>query len=410
MIPHTTHPDQLALPNLPVLDVPPRIPAQRNGRRSPSSRSSEDETLWSLEPATVAKHRLYRSYLDAWLPILLQNEYTRRVTYVDAFAGPGEYSGGEDGSPIFAIERLLNHTARNRMRLSRDRVTMIFIEARRDRYEHLIRRLVEKFGPLEDLPLNVVVKHGNAEEDLMPLLNQNKAWGSPILAIFDSWGNVSVPWADMRRIGLNPSSEIIVTFGPNWFSRQEGPSSEQLDAVFGGPEFWAPSDPGLTPEQRWRAWFATYRASVIRAGFTYPLMFQVRPATGQPLYLVFGTTHTKGVEAFKTAMWEVDFEKGMRFNDPRTTAGKSDAIERIQGSLFDDEDAPDQDLLDSVAYALAEKPRTLDGIREFLQNETPRWLSKHAKGAVAYMVADGMVQREDAGGRLNGSSRLRLAR
>ncbi len=400
--------DQLALADLLPNAGHPRTLRQCELQVTRSS-SPESDTLWELEPATNAKHRLYRSYLDAWFPILLQNEYTRRVTYVDAFAGPGEYLGGDQGSPIFAIERLLGHAARTRMRLSRDRVTMIFIEARRDRYEHLMRLLVDKFGALENLPINVVVKRGNAESDLMPLLDKHGAWGNPILAVFDSWGNVSVPWNDMRRIGRNPSSEIIVTFGPNWFSRQEGPSRAQLDAVFGGPEFWTLSDPAWTPEQRWRNWFTTYRSAVIRAGYSYPLMFEVCPSTGQPLYLVFGTAHPKGVEAFKTAMWEVDFENGMRFNDPRTTAGKADAFARVQGSLFEDENAPDQDLLDSVAYALSVKPRTLDEIKEFLQNETPRWLSKHAREAVKYMLADGMIVREDRRGRLTGISGLRLA-
>lgn len=28
--------------------------------------------LWPLEPATAAKHRLYKGYFDAWWPILLQ--------------------------------------------------------------------------------------------------------------------------------------------------------------------------------------------------------------------------------------------------------------------------------------------------------------------------------------------------
>ena len=46
-----------------------------------------------LEPATEAKHRLYKRYLDAWFPIFLQQAWVERVTYVDAFAGPGEYEG-----------------------------------------------------------------------------------------------------------------------------------------------------------------------------------------------------------------------------------------------------------------------------------------------------------------------------
>ena len=51
-----------------------------------------------------------------------------RVTYLDAFAGPGRYDGGEEGSPVFALDRLLTHDAAERMHLSRDRVRLLFME------------------------------------------------------------------------------------------------------------------------------------------------------------------------------------------------------------------------------------------------------------------------------------------
>ena len=50
-------------------------------------------TLWDLEGHTVGKHRVLGSYLDAWLPIILRR--FDRATFVDGFAGPGEYSNGE---------------------------------------------------------------------------------------------------------------------------------------------------------------------------------------------------------------------------------------------------------------------------------------------------------------------------
>ena len=98
--------------------------------------------LWPLEPATAAKHQLYKRYLDAWWPIMLQpsardGRLWTRLTYLDAFAGPGRYEGGEEGSPIFALQRLLNHVAVDRMQLSQERVGLLFMEKRRDRYDYL---------------------------------------------------------------------------------------------------------------------------------------------------------------------------------------------------------------------------------------------------------------------------------
>ncbi|WP_258053750.1 three-Cys-motif partner protein TcmP [Streptomyces sp. Ru72] len=143
------------------------------------------------------------------------------------------------------------------MNLSRQRVRLIFIEKERPRYEHLCAELVRCFGPLEDLPVHVEVHPGEAGPDSGELLTKLDAWGHPILGIFDSWGNINVPLSLMRRIAHNPASEVITTFGPNWFSREQGrqmasedSNPETLDMVFGGREFWSPADAALRPDER----------------------------------------------------------------------------------------------------------------------------------------------------------------
>lgn len=364
--------------------------------------------LWHLKPHTEAKHRLYKRYLDAWWPIFLQQTWVSRVTYVDAFAGPGEYEDGEDGSPVFALAGLLNHAARNRMNITRERVTLIFIEGDQKRYEHLADLLVSRFGPLDELPVTVVIRHGRAELDTLPILSQTGAWGSPILAIYDSWGNVGVPLQHLQAISANSASEAIVTFAPNWFSRFEHKEPQKLDEVFGGARHWHASDENLQPDDRWRFWLETYRAAMLRAGYDFCLQFQVVPSTGQPLDLVFGTSHPRAVDAFKDAMWKVDGLGGMRFSDPRTTIAKQTAMAAIQPTLFEDADAPPAELLGFVTDSLVDGPKSLDNVRDFLLRETARWLPKHAKEPVQYLLDNGRIVRDPASGRLTKASMLRL--
>lgn len=57
--------------------------------------------LWPLDPHSKAKHSVLRNYLDAWLPIL--GSGSERILFVDGFAGPGEYEGGEEGSPLVRV-------------------------------------------------------------------------------------------------------------------------------------------------------------------------------------------------------------------------------------------------------------------------------------------------------------------
>ena len=70
---------------------------------------------------------------------------------------------------------------------------------------------------------------------------------------------------------------MIVTFGPNWFSRRQKLEPEQLDIVFGGRQHWEPADQEGRPDERWRAWLATYRDALRRAGFRFQLQFQIVP-------------------------------------------------------------------------------------------------------------------------------------
>jgi three-Cys-motif partner protein len=362
--------------------------------------------LWRLEAATAAKHRLYKRYLDAWWPILLQassrdGSLRSRVTYLDAFAGPGRYEGGEEGSPVFALDRLLHHVAVDRMYLSRDRVRLLFMEKRRDRYKYLCNELERRFGPLDDLPVLPVLRHGEAGEDADGVLEETGAWGHPILAIFDSYGNVNVPLDLIQRLAHNPSSEVIVTFGPNWFSRREDQEPDQLDSVFGGRQYWVPADRERRPDERWRTWLSTYREALRRAGFRYQLHFRIVPKTGQPLYLVYGTGHEKGVEVMKDAMWEVDGNDGMGFQDPRTRGAPLPGQQLLFGV------GEDPELLELVKQCLESGPVSLQKLRRWLLVETARWRAQHARHAVVSLQRDGLVSVSPQG-RLTAASTIRL--
>ena len=286
------------------------------------------DVLWSLEPATAAKHRLWKRYLDAWWPIMLQpspydGRLRPRVTYLDAFAGPGRYKGGDEGSPVFALRRLLNHDAADRMHLSRDRVRLLFTEKDRQRYQYLRAELGRKLGPLEELPVQAEPFQAEAGRDAESLLEKSGAWGHPILAIFDSWGNVNVPLHLIRRLASNPSTEVIVTFGPNWFNRREHLEPDRLDMVFGGRPVLGTGGPGAAAPASGggHGWLPTATRCGGRASGT-SCSSRSFPHTGQPLYLVFGTKHRRGVEVMKDAMWEVDGNDGMGFADPRTRGGQ----------------------------------------------------------------------------------------
>ena len=76
---------------------------------------NHNTTIWDKQPHTRAKHEILRRYLDAWLPIM--SRYNERLLILDGFAGPGEYTDGSDGSPLIAVNALIQHPHIEQMRV-----------------------------------------------------------------------------------------------------------------------------------------------------------------------------------------------------------------------------------------------------------------------------------------------------
>ena len=68
-----------------------------------------EDVIWPLDPHTEAKHRVLAGYYDALYPILT-NKFPR-LTLFEGYSGPGVYRDGEPGSPVIAIQKLLDHPA-----------------------------------------------------------------------------------------------------------------------------------------------------------------------------------------------------------------------------------------------------------------------------------------------------------
>src|SRR3990172_3271456 len=88
------------------------------------------ETIWEIDPHTIAKHKILENYLKAWFPIICS--FSKAINYIDGFSGPGIYSKGELGSPIIALNVANNHTTELKGKLN-----FLFIDEREDRTANL---------------------------------------------------------------------------------------------------------------------------------------------------------------------------------------------------------------------------------------------------------------------------------
>jgi three-Cys-motif partner protein len=156
---------------------------------------SHPATLWQLEPHTHGKHLVLRKYLEAWLPIM--SSWSGRILFVDGFAGPGEYEGGEEGSPIIAVNAL---TAYSSLTPLAAEVVFIFIEKEPDRADHLRGMLARLTLPSRT---TVEVVTGAFDDTLTSVLNDVDAQSShlaPCFVMVDPFGVAGTPMTVLRRI------------------------------------------------------------------------------------------------------------------------------------------------------------------------------------------------------------------
>lgn len=357
------------------------------------------ETIWPRDPHTGAKHQILGRYYDAWFPILLHSPYWESLTILDAYAGPGEYAGGEEGSPIIALRALLDR--RNLVAIGKP-VRFCFIEERADRVAHL-ENLVERLFPASERAghISVEVRQGSCESDAIPLLTEVGAWEHPIFANLDPF-DAGVPYALVERLGSNPASEAFVTFMSDWLRRFA--SEEHIadgDRMFGEKE-WRTVRNLPNPATKERFLVGRYRETLGQAGLNMTSAFKLIDEGGRAFWLIHGTGHIKGIEKMKDAMWDADPVSGFKFRDPR---------DPDQGVLFQSNDwaplvsALSEIILDQLA-ALG-RPMTLEEIRDFALMQTV-YRRPHATEATRQLLKDNRLRRVPETGRLDASTRLSL--
>src|SRR3990167_9714999 len=150
--------------------------------------SPPKKTVWKLEPPTQGKHLVLRSYLDAWMPIL--GTWSGRILFIDAFAGPGEYAGGEDGSPVIALKALIEHQST----ISAE-IIFLFIEQDKKRAEYL-DGIVKNLRPRLPSNAKVQVINGTFDETMTGVLEQiedQKKHLAPCFIMIDPFGISGTP-------------------------------------------------------------------------------------------------------------------------------------------------------------------------------------------------------------------------
>ena len=273
-------------------------------------------TVWQLKPHTRGKHLVLRHYMQAWLPIMTR--WNGKVLFIDAFAGPGEYSGGEPGSPLIVLDALIEHNARNRMT---SEIHFVFIEKVRSRFNHLQRALQPKIAQLPD---NAVCHLLNEPFDetltsVLDYIEEQNVSLAPSFVMIDPFGVSETPMNTIARILANPKSEVYISFMYETLNRFKLSTEIEphLDDLFGCTG-WR-DGLGISDVRERKAFFFDLYESQLRvSGARQVLHFELYEGE-RLVYAIFHGTHRfEGCDKMKHAIWKVAPFGDYRFRGGRT--------------------------------------------------------------------------------------------
>ena len=332
------------------------------------------ETEWPSEPRTLLKHQIYKRYVDCWMGKILQTFPS--ATIVDAFAGPGRYSDGPDGSPLVIAKAYLNHSGRQRFRALR----LICNEARADRNEALARRLVA-LPPDPRLEASVITPASTFEAAVSVAEPRAHPRGDalPTLWLLDPFDIKSVPFDLVTRCLKGARDEILLTWFADEIYRFCEVSSFQvaLTAHYGG-DHWRQALGVSGEHQRKAAFMRLYREGLEALSGVKTGEFSITSKNETARYSIVLATHSdSGLVCWNPVKWHLD---------PAT--GRA-ASERGIGSL------PLFDERSRLGAALANRAGTAASFAD-LRTEAGRlgFLDRQLRATLDEMREDGRAVRE----------------
>lgn len=335
--------------------------------------------LWARDAHTKAKHELLLAFFNKWVSIhssyFASQESGGLVRIYDGFAGPGEYSGGESGSPLI-IMRALCTNSNLRERWQRVRYDVHFVEKDRARAGNLQEKLDEfeaamrKTGPGWTERVKWTVTCGRYEENVP----QAVAEPSALFLFLDPFGYSHSPMTLTQDLVQQPKSDTLI-FLPlsfvNRFKDREG-QEVALDRFF-GTSTWRDIPDGRDRPQRL---LALFEEQLRQAGLDYVGAFKLRPDASNAYFIVGGSGHPKGWASIKQGFWAVDPVNGAEYQAPKPPPPDQQTLGFEEPPLPQPNTRP---LLDALR---AEFARRWFAVEEaMVLTEASRFLDTHLKQA-----------------------------
>ena len=240
-----------------------------------------------------------------------------RLLYIDGFAGPGEYEGGEDGSPIIALKVARDHILTSKLQRPGMELVFFFIEPDKARFQNL----EQKLNGLQ-LPSNFKIgtecstfEHAFGSK-LVEIEKQSKRL-APSFVFIDPFGPTGFPMTLIGSLAQQPSSEVLINFNcqalNQWFL-QDKSKHKYLDELYGS-DIWHPALDISDSRQRENYLRTAYQTILEGFGWKVRPFRMINKHNQTQYFLFFATSNWRGMLAMKQAMWHASPTGDFQYSD-----------------------------------------------------------------------------------------------
>lgn len=328
--------------------------------------------LWEMDPHTKAKHEILEKYFTAWVSALANSH--SNLLYVDGFAGPGEYKGGEPGSPLIVIETLEKIIRDRRSKKQRIPVIRcIFIELKRS-YSRYLQYLLEQLNIPPEIKWEV--KTGDFTH-----FSFQQPRNYPALFFIDPFGYSDIPMTLIGQLLSQQYTEVLINFMAefvNRFFEREG-QERAISGLFDSQTVW--NDVATLGRSDRISRLHDVYEKALKQHAKFVRSFEMRGYKNvTKYYLFYGTNHKLGLEKMKSAMWHVDPSGKFQF---------SDATNLAQLVFFDDPDY--RILIELIRRRFSGETISIETLESFVNIDTPFLITHLRRGALIPMEQNGEI-------------------
>ncbi len=327
--------------------------------------SRPKSTIWEAEPHTIAKIEIVKRYAHRWAAILGAKFRNQPLTYIDGFAGPGEYINHAEGSPTAVVKALADARLNSKGWLAGD-IRCVFIENDKGRADYLVQKCAE-LEPTEGIDLtykccSFIEGIQQAQQEFGRAFLTN----APLLVFVDPFGATGAPFNLIKEVLKSGTSEVILNFDADgvariWRAGQRADANRLLRDIFGDDSWKTIDASSLTHRELCFACAKLYKEKLLSLPkVDYAFSFEMGQAANRlDYFLIFASQNERGLEKMKEVMRSIDQTGDFRFYD--TQVGQEQLIKFDSPELW----------IDLMAKRFAGEFVSFAEVKRWVLNETP---------------------------------------